>query len=91
MRLPDDVVILGISKDTIAAQKKFADAQGVTYSLLADEKSDVIKAYGVDGMLGIAKRKTFIVDSKGRVAKVYDDVNPSKHPAEVTAALQGVK
>ena len=74
----------------MADQKKFADAQCVKYPLLADDKAHVIGAYGVGGSNGMAKRKSFIVDSKGKIAKVYDEVNPSKHPAEVTEALKSV-
>jgi peroxiredoxin Q/BCP len=60
------------------------------YSLLADDKGEVIKDYGVAGSNGMAKRKSFLVDSHGKVAKIYDEVNPSKHPAEVTEAVKSV-
>ena len=83
-------MVLGISKDTVAAQKKFADAQEVKYRLLADADAAVIESYGVGGLGGLAKRKSFIVDSKGKIAKVYDDVSPAKHPAEVNEALASV-
>jgi thioredoxin-dependent peroxiredoxin len=85
------VVVLGVSKDTVAAQKKFADAHGLAFPLLADAKGDVIRSYGVGGMTGSAKRKTFLIDSSGRVAKVYDEVNPVTHAARVNEDLAGVK
>lgn len=50
----------------------------------------MIRRYGVDLAFGIAKRKSFIIDSKGRIAKVYEDVTPAKHAAEVLADLKKV-
>ncbi len=46
--------------------------------------------YGVDLAFGVAKRKSFLVDSKGRIAKVYADVVPARHAAEVLADLADV-
>jgi peroxiredoxin Q/BCP len=89
-RFPADVVVLGVSKDTVASQRKFADKFRLGFPLLADPGGAVIKAYGVDGLLGFAKRKTFLIDSKGKIAKVIDDVNASRHAAEVAEALAGV-
>ena len=77
-----------MSKDSVEAQKKFADRNRVTFRLLADAKGDVIRRYGVDLAFGVAKRKTFLIDSKGRIAKVYESVSPAKHAAEVAKDLE---
>ena len=79
-----------MSKDSVEAQKKFADRNRVTFRLLADAKGDVIRRYGVDLAFGVAKRKTFLIDSKGRIAKVYESVSPAKHAAEVAKDLESV-
>ena len=79
-----------MSKDTVGAQKKFAAKNGLTFRLLADVDGEVIKRYGVDLAFGIAKRKSFLVDSKGKIAKVYDSVSPAKHAGEVAADLASV-
>jgi peroxiredoxin Q/BCP len=89
-KFPPDVVVLGVSKDTVESQKKFADKYRLAFRLLADADGTVIKAYGVDGLLGFAKRKTFLLDSKGRIAKVLNDVNASMHAAEVARDLEAV-
>ena len=62
----------------------------MTFRLLADAKGDVIRRYGVDLAFGVAKRKTFLIDSKGRIAKVYESVSPAKHAAEVAKDLESV-
>ena len=79
-----------MSKDSVEAQKKFAEKNRVTFRLLADAKGDVIRRYGVDLAFGVAKRKTFLIDSKGRIAKVYESVSPAKHAAEVAKDLESV-
>ena len=82
--------MIGVSKDTIEAQKKFADKHDLKMPLLADANADIIRAYGVAKASGSAERKSFIVDSKGKIAKVYDKVNPATHAKEVNEALASV-
>ena len=89
-KLPKDVVVLGVSKDTVAAQKKFAEKNRLTFRLLADDKSEVIALYGVGLAFGIAKRKSFLIDSKGKIAKVYESVSPARHAGEVAGDLASV-
>jgi peroxiredoxin Q/BCP len=84
------VAVVGVSKDTVEAQEKFAKKNGLTFPLLADSKGDVIRRYGVDLAFGIAKRKTFLIDSKGKIAKIYESVSPKTHAAEVAEALEDV-
>ena len=79
-----------MSKDTVEAQAKFAKKNALTFRLLADDDGEVIKRYGVDLAFGIAKRKSFLIDSKGKIAKVYESVSPAKHAREVAADLASV-
>ena len=84
------MAVVGVSKDTVEAQEKFAKKNGLTFPLLADSKGEVIRRYGVDLAFGIAKRKTFLIDSKGKIAKIYESVSPKKHAVEVAEALKDV-
>ena len=79
-----------MSENTVEAQKKFAKKNALTFRLLADEDGEVIKRYGVDLAFGIAKRKSLLIDSKGKIAKVYESVSPAKHAREVAADLASV-
>ena len=81
---------MGVSKDTVEAQEKFAQKNELTFPVLADSEGEVIRRYGVDLAFGIAKRKTFLIDSKGKIAKIYESVSPKEHAAEVAEALKGV-
>lgn len=83
-------MVLGVSKDTVETQKRFAEKNGLTFRLLADADGEVIKSYGVALPFGFAKRKTFLIDSKGKIAKVYESVSPAKHAAEVAVDLASV-
>jgi peroxiredoxin Q/BCP len=83
-------VVLGASKDTVKAQKAFADKHGLNYSLLADADGSMIKSYGVNGVMGLADRKTVLIDSKGRVARTYASVNPVTHAKQVSKDLADV-
>jgi len=81
---------VGVSKDTVEAQDKFARKNGLTFSVLADPEGGVIRRYGVDLAFGFAKRKTFLIDSKGKIARIYESVSPKEHAAEVAEALKEV-
>ncbi len=89
-KMPDDVVVLGVSKDTVASQGAFAKKYRLAFPLLADADGAVIERYGVALLFGYAKRRTFLVDSKGRIAKVFESVNAAGHAAEVAEALSAV-
>ncbi len=85
------MAVVGVSKDTVEAQEKFARKNGLTFPLLADADGKVIKLYGVDLAFGVAKRKSFLIDSKGKIAKVYENVDPETHAAEVLKDLTNVR
>jgi thioredoxin-dependent peroxiredoxin len=84
------VAVVGVSKDTVEAQERFARKNDLAFPLLADTKGEVIRRYGVDLAFGIAKRKTFLIDSKGKIAKIYESVSPKTHAAEVAEDLKSV-
>ena len=86
--------VVGVSPDTVTAQRKFADKYGLDFTLLADENHEVADLYGVWGekkmygktYMGVS-RATFLIDSEGRVAKVFPKVSPKTHDEVVLEAL----
>jgi peroxiredoxin Q/BCP len=87
-------VVIGVSKDAAATHKKFADKQGLTFPLLADESGAIVKAYGAWGEKSLYGKKymgilriTYVIGPDGKVAAVYPKVKPAEHPADVLAAL----
>lgn len=66
--------ILGISLDDVASHKEFAEKHGLPFPLLADDKQETAKRYGVltqFGTMTVAARETFLIDPSGRIAKHY--------------------
>ena len=84
-----NATVLGASVDSVESQEKFKAKYKLPFDLIADEKKEVAKAYDVMGALGLmAQRKTFIINPEGKVARVSDDVETSKHVEQVAAALK---
>ena len=83
--------VVGVSVDDTASHAAFAQKHSLPFTLLADEGGAVVASYGAlrDMMvMKMAKRVTFIIDPKGRVAQRYLDVDPKAHAAEVVADLE---
>ena len=86
--------VVGVSPDTVAAQRKFADKYALDFTLLADENHEIADLYGVWGekkmygktYLGVS-RATFLIDAEGRVVKVFPKVSPKTHDEVVLEAL----
>ena len=83
-------VILGVSVDTAESHKGFCEKEGLNFKLLADTETKVSDAYGSVMERGgnkLSARNTFVIDPKGKIAKVFTGVQPAKHSEEVLAAL----
>ena len=88
------VEILGISPDLVKSHVKFKEKYNLPFRLLADEGHKVADAYGVWGtkkMMGREYegiyRTTFLIGPDGNILKVYENVKPEGHSAEVLSAL----
>nr|WP_298658188.1 thioredoxin-dependent thiol peroxidase [uncultured Flavobacterium sp.] len=82
--------LLGVSADTIKAQKKFEENYNFPFALLADETKSVIQAFGVWGPKkfmgkeydGI-HRTTFVIDENGMLTDIITDVKTKAHTAQL--------
>ena len=92
-----DAVVIGVSKDSEASHRKFAEKYGLPFILLSDPELKAIQAYGVwqekknygKVSMGVV-RSTFIIDEKGFIEKVMPKVKPDTNAAEILAYLKGV-
>ena len=89
-------VVLGISRDTPKAQRKFREKYSLPYPLLADVDEVVCNQFGVlkeKNMYGKKvwgiERTTFVIGPDQRLLKIFPKVKPEGHAEEVLAALQG--
>ncbi len=75
--------MFGASADTQDLNQKFTDKNKYTYPLLCDVDKKLITALGIKSGSGNAMRVTYIVDPKGKIAKVYTKVSPKGHAQQV--------
>jgi peroxiredoxin Q/BCP len=85
-----DTVVFGVSKDDVLSHQAFRDEHGLTVELLADTECEVCRLYEViqdkivDGHpKACLLRSTFVIDKKGVVRHILQDVNPRAHVEEV--------
>lgn len=90
-----DVPVIGISKDSEASHRKFAEKYELPFILLSDTELTAIQAYDVwkekklygKVSMGVV-RTTYIVDEKGVIEKVYPKVKPDTNAAEILEYLE---
>ena len=91
------VTILGVSPNSVKSHVKFKEKYQLPFPLLADEDHQVCNAYGVWGPKKFMGREyegvlrtTFLIDAQGKIARVFENVRPAEHSAEVLAALKNL-
>lgn len=93
-----DTVVLGVSTDSIASHRKFAEKFSLPFTLLSDENHEVCEKYGVwveknmygRKTMGI-QRATFLIDKSGRIAAVWPKVKVKGHVDEVAQAVRDLE
>lgn len=91
-----DVVVIGISKDSVASHAKFAEKHQLPFILLSDPDLMAIQGYDVwkekklygKVSMGVV-RTTYIIDEDGYIEKVMPKVKPDTNAAEILAYLNG--
>ena len=89
--------VYGISKDNLKSHDKFRDKYKIKFDLLADEELGVLKKYKVWGkkkfmgreFMGVL-RTTFLIDKKGKIIKIWDNVKVKDHAKEVLEFLKNL-
>lgn len=92
-----NIVILGVSPDNTKSHAKFKQKFELPFPLLADEGHKICDLYQVWGPKKFMGREyegvlrtTFVIGPDGRIAKVFENVKPAGHSAEVLAAVRGL-
>jgi peroxiredoxin Q/BCP len=92
-----ETVVLGVSADPVKAQDKFRDKYSLAFALASDESHRMLEAYGVWGeksmygktFMGV-ERVTYLIDRRGKIAKVWPKVKVDGHAEEVLAAAKSL-
>ena len=90
----NDIVVIGISKDSVASHEKFAKKYDLPFILLSDPGLEAIQAYGVwqekklygKTSMGVV-RSTFVISPQGFVEKVFPKAKPDTNAAEILEYL----
>ena len=93
-----DVIVIGVSKDSVASHVKFAAKHDLPFILLSDPELQAIKAFDVwqekklygKVSMGVV-RATYVIDENGMIEKVMPKVKPDTNAAEILAYLTGEK
>jgi peroxiredoxin Q/BCP len=81
------VVLIGISGDTDASHKAFAEHHKLPFLLISDPKGELAKAFGVPFNDGYAGRQSFVIGADGNVKKVYRKVDVTVHAQEIAGDI----
>ena len=92
------MVVIGISKDSVASHLKFAQKYELPFILLSDPELQGIQAYDVwqekklygKVSMGVV-RTTYVIDPQGNIEKVMPKVKPDTNAADILAYLDGVQ
>ena len=91
------VAVLGISPDSVESLVKFKKKFQLPFPLLADDEHktcDLYQVWGPKKFMGKeyegVLRTTFLIDAQGIIVRVFENVRPSEHSAEVLSALGAV-
>lgn len=90
------IAVVGVSIDDERSHRKFIDKYELPFELIADTDKKIVEDYGVWGEKSMygkkymgTHRKTFLIDEKGKIVKVFDKVKVAEHADEVLAAFAG--
>ncbi len=95
MWLSKGYAVVGVSADSEASHKKFAEKFELPFPLIADEDKTIIQAYGVWGeknlygkkSMGI-KRTSFIINEKGEITQIFKRVKSKEHTSQILDKIQ---
>ena len=87
-------VVLGVSKDSVASHKKFAEKYGLPFPLLSDEGLEAIRAYDVwqeknmygKKTMGVV-RTTYLIDENGVIVRAFSKVKAEENPQQMLDTL----
>ena len=89
------VMVMGLSKDSIAKHDKFVAKMGIAFPLLSDKQGHMMEDWGAFGeklffgkLVQGVLRSTFLIDGEGRVARIWQVDKVKGHAAEVLAAVK---
>ncbi|MBO3832528.1 MAG: thioredoxin-dependent thiol peroxidase [Candidatus Brockarchaeota archaeon] len=93
----ENVVIIGVSRDSVESHKRFKKDNDLPFTLLSDPEANVIKKYGAWGkknlygkpVMGVV-RITFLIDEEGKIRRIYRNIKPEEHAEKCLLDLKSL-
>ena len=86
--------VVGVSPDSVASHKKFADKYGFNFNLIADTEKKILEAYGAWGEKSMYGKKymgvlrtTYVIDEDGKIEEVFEKVQTKDHTNQIIKVL----
>ncbi len=84
-----NALVVGVSADKPEVQQRFIDKFELTFPMISDTDKSIIDAYGAREVLGVsAKRRTFLIDPEGMVARAWHKVKVEGHADDVVGVIR---
>lgn len=84
------IQVVGVSRDTVEAQKKFKEKYNLPFTLVADKEGGLVQAFGVPSRLGMASRQSFLIKD-GKVIWRDLSASTSKQAEDVLKVVEALK
>jgi peroxiredoxin Q/BCP len=86
--------VIGVSPDSVASHKKFADKYNLSFNIIADTEKEILEAYGAWGekkmygksYMGVI-RTTYIISEEGKIEEVFEKVKTKDHTNQIISTL----
>ena len=85
----ENIVLIGVSCDSINSHKKFQEKYSLPYILVSDSRisNSISKMYGVQSFF-MSKRKTFLIDPQGTIFKKFDKIVIEEQVDQIITSFQ---
>ncbi len=87
-----DVLVFGVSRDSLASHKAFVANRKLPYTLLTDDNGQYHKAFDVGRTFGVTNRVSYLVDATGTIVESYQsNLQPAAHARKMIEAARGAR
>ncbi|MBI2588113.1 peroxiredoxin [Candidatus Berkelbacteria bacterium] len=83
-----DTQIIGVSVDSLKSHQKFCQQHNLNLPLISDQDQKISRKLGLLKPTGLASRTTFVINKKGKIVKIYENVSAVGHAKKVLEYLQ---
>ncbi len=84
----EGAAVLGVSTQDEASHREFRAKHNLNFPLVADPSKEICRTYNALGLLGVAKRVTYVIGPDGTIVDAFKSINPKPHVARALAVVR---